>query len=107
MIAAIELQRQKKDFIRSASCLHNSYYMFIADDAQLNDAAFFCVDKNGVFSIDTTFNLYSNWVADTCYKNTQLQTQNRKHPFFLEPILIHFEKDAFIFNRFASEICSF
>ena len=70
LIAATELQREKKDFIRSVSCLRNSYYMFIADDVQLNDVAFFCVDKNGVLSIDTTFNLCSNWVADTCYENT-------------------------------------
>ena len=107
MIAATELQREKKDFIRSVSCLRNSYYMFIADNVQLNDVAFFCVDKNGVLSIDTTFNLCSNWVADTCYENTRLQTQNGKHPFFLGPILIYFEKDAFIFNRFASEMYSF
>ena len=58
-------------------------------------------------SIDTTFNLHSNWVTDTCYENTRLQTQNGKHPFFLGPILIRFEKDAFIFDRFAREMCSF
>ena len=107
LIAGIELQREKKDFIRSVSCLRNSYYMFIADDVQLNDVAFLCVDKNGVLSIDTKFNLCSNWVTDTCYENTRLQTQKGKHPFFLGPILIHFERDAFIFNRFASEMCSF
>ena len=48
LIAAIELQREKKDFIRSISCLRNSYHIFIADDVQLHDVAFFCVDKNGV-----------------------------------------------------------
>ena len=74
LIAAIELQGEKKHFTRSVSCLCNSYYMFIADDVQLNDVAFFCVDKNGVLSIDTTFNLCSNWVTDTCYENTRLQT---------------------------------
>ena len=41
LIAATELQREKKDFIRSVLCLRNSYYMFIADDVQLNDVAFF------------------------------------------------------------------
>ena len=101
LIAAIELQRDKKDFIRSVSCLHNSYYMLIGDHVQLNDVAFFCVDKNFVLSIDTTFNLCSSWVTDTCYKNTRLQTLNGKHPLFLGPILIHFEKGAFIFNWFA------
>ena len=101
MIAAIELQRDKKDFIRSVSCLRNSYYMLIGDDVQLNNVAFFCVDKTVVLSIDTTFNLCSSWVTDTCYKNTRLQTLNGKHPLFLGPILIHFEKGAFIFNWFA------
>ena len=93
LIAAIELQREKKDFIRSVSFLHNSYYMFIANDVQLNYVAFFCVDENGVLSIERAFNLCSNWITDTCYKNTGLETQNGKHPFLLEPILIHFEKD--------------
>ena len=65
--------------------------MFFADDVQLNDVVF-CVDKNGVLSIDTTFNLCSNWATDICYENTPLQTQNGKHPFFLGSILIHFEK---------------
>ena len=32
LITAIELQREKNNFIRSVSCLRNSYYMFIADD---------------------------------------------------------------------------
>ena len=83
--------------------------MFIANDVQLNYVAFFCVDENGVLSIERAFNLCSNWITDTCYKNTGLETQNGKHPFLLEPILIHFEKDALkkIFNRFASEMCSF
>ena len=107
LIAAIELQREKKDFIQAVLCLRNSYYMFIVDDVQLNDVAFFCVNKNGILSNDTTFNLCSNWVTDTCYKNTQLQAQNEKRPFFLGPILLHFVKDAFIFNWFASEMCSF
>ena len=34
--------------------------MFVDDDVQLNDVAFFCVNKNGVLSIDITFNLCSN-----------------------------------------------
>ena len=76
LIAAIELQWEKKDFKLSVSCLRNSYYMFITNDVQLNDVAFFSVHKNGVLSVDTTFNLCCNWVLDTCYKNTQLQTQN-------------------------------
>ena len=59
LVAAIELQLEKKDSIRSVSCLRNSYYMFIADDVQLNDVAFFCVDKNGVLSTDTTFSVSS------------------------------------------------
>ena len=105
LIVATELQQEKKDFILAVLCLRNSYYMFIADDVQSKDFAFLCVDKNGISSIDTTFNLCSNWVIYTCYENTRLQ--NGQHPFFLGPILIHFEKDAFIFNRFASEMCSF
>ena len=38
------------------------------------------------------------------------KTLNYRHKiasFFLEPILIHFEKDAFIFNQFAAKMWSF
>ena len=48
LIAAIELQQEKKDFILSVLCLRNSYDMFVADDVQSKDFVFLCVDKNGI-----------------------------------------------------------
>ena len=60
-----------------------------------------------VLCIDTTFNLCSSWVTDTSYKNLRLLNHDGTFPIFLGPCIVHFEKDDFIFNRFASEMCSY
>ena len=63
-----------------------------------------CCDSDNVLFIDTTFNLCSSWVTDCCYNNDPLTTNEGKHPIFLGPAIVHFEKDAFLFSRFASEM---
>ena len=65
----------------------------------------FCCDGNSVLSVDTTFNMCKNWLTDTCYSNMRLVTSDGKHPVFLGPVLIHFEKNSFIFQRFIKELC--
>ena len=74
------------------------------DATQLNDIVKLCCDGNGVLSIDTTYNLCNSWVTDSCYHNTRLESNDGKHPICLGPAIIHFEKSAFIFSRFASEM---
>jgi len=81
--------------------------MFLADEIQINDVSSFCCDRNGVLSIDTTFNLCESWLTDTCYHNIRLETAEGKHPIFLGPAIIHFQKDSFIFRRFASEMITY
>lgn len=103
----IKLQREDPDFIRSVCCLAKSYYAVFCTDAQLNDMVKFCCINNSVLSIDTTFNLCKNWLTDTCYPNLRLATANGKHPVFLGPSLLHFEKSTFVFHRFIKELCSF
>ena len=76
-------------------------------DTQINDIAqFYCADGN-VLSVDTTFNLCKNWLTNTCYKNIRLEILEGKHPVYLDPCLLQFRKDAFTFNRFFKEMCSF
>ena len=66
-----------------------------------------CCDSDNVLCIDTTFNLCSSWVTDCCYNNDRLRTNEGKHPIFLGPAIVHFEKDVFLFSRFASEMLTY
>ena len=51
--------------------------------------------------IDTIFNLCSSWVTDCCYNNDRPRTNEGKHLIFLGPAIVLFEKDVFLFSRFA------
>ena len=102
----INLQR-KNDFVKSICCLPDSYYAFLSSDTQLDDILEFCCAEKGVLAIDTTFNICSMWLTDTCYPNFRLLNNEGKHPIFLGPSLLHFEKkNHFMFARFAQELCS-
>ena len=107
LASLLNLQRTDADFLRTVTCLRNSYYVFLGTDIQLNDVSKFCCDMNEVLGIDTTFNLCESWLTDTCYKNHRLETAEGKQPVFIGPCIIHFEKDEFIFNRFITEMCSY
>ena len=49
----------------------------------------------------------STWLTDTGYNNIQLETLEGKYPVYLGLCLFHFRKDAFTFNWFFREMCSF
>ena len=87
--------------------LSKSYYVFLANDVQLRDVDWFCCKQNGVLSLDATFNLCKNCITDSCSYNQRLQNSDSQHPVFLFSSLIHFQKNAFMFLRFALEMCSF
>ena len=59
----------------------------------LNDVAKFCCEMNEVLCIDTTFNLCEHWVTDSCFGNLRLETNEGKHPIFVGPSIIYFERD--------------
>ena len=65
-----------------------------------------CCDSD-VSCIDTTFNLCSSWVTDCYYNNDRLRTNEGKHPIFLGPAIVHFEKGVLLFSRFASEMLTY
>ena len=77
---AIMLQRSRPEFIKTISCIRDSYYIFLGTTIQLDDVVKMC--SNNVLCIDTTFNLCSSWVTDWCYNNDRLRTNECKHPIF-------------------------
>ena len=98
------LQRSDPEFIKTISCIRDSYYIFLGTTIQLDDVLKICSDSDHVLCIDTTFNLGSSWVTDCCYNNDRLRTNEGKHPIFLGPEIVHIEKDVFLFSRFAFEM---
>ena len=104
---AIMLQRSDPEFIKTISCISDSYYIFLGTTTQLDDVAKMCCDSDNVLCIDATFNLCSGWVTDCCFNNDDLRTNKGKHPIFLGPAIVHFEKDVFLLSRFASEMLTY
>ena len=88
---AIMLQRSDREFIKTISCIPDSYYISL-------ERLLSC-DSDNVLCIDATFNLCSIWVTDCCYNNDLVRTNEGKHPIFLCPTIVHVEKDEFLFIR--------
>ena len=98
------LQRSDPEFIKTISCVRDSYYIFLGMTIQLDDVVKMCCNYDNVLLIDTTFNLCSSWVTDCSYNNDHLTTNESKHPIILGSAMVYFEKSAFLFSRFASEM---
>ena len=78
--------------------------VFLGNDVQIGDINKFCCQRNGILSIDATYNLCDNWLTDSSYKNKRLLS-NAGRPF-LGPSIIHFQKDVSVFKRFLLELVS-
>ena len=102
----IRMQSQSCELIRKISTPGKSYQVFLGNDVQLQDVELFYCDNNGVLSVDTTFNLCDSWVTDTCYYNKKLLNSDGHNPAFLDPTLVHFQKDSSIFCWFLLEMCA-
>ena len=99
---AIMLQRSDPEFIKTISCISDSYYIFLGTTTQLDDVVKMCCDSDNVLCIDTTFNLCSSWVTECCYSNDHIRTNEGRHPIFLGLAIAHLEKDVFLFSHFTS-----
>ena len=97
-------QRSDPEFIKTISCIRDSYYIFLGTTIQLDDVAKMCYNSDNTLCIDIAFHLRSIWITDCCYNNDRLRTNEGKHPIFLVPAIVHFEKIVFLFSRFASEM---
>ena len=95
----INFQRGQEEFVKTLTCIRDSFYVFLGTAVQLNDVAKFCCEMNEVLYIDTTFNLWEHWLTDSCYGNLRLETNEGKHPILIAPSMIHFQSDEFLFNR--------
>ena len=98
------LQRSDPEFIKTISCIRDSYYTFLGTTIQSDDVVKMRCDSDNVLCIGATYNLCSSWVTDSFYNNDHLRRNEGKHPIFLGPGIVHFEKDVFLFSRFASKI---
>ena len=92
---AVMLQRYDPEFIKTISCIRDSYYIFLGTTIQLVDVVKICYDSDKVLCFDTTRNLCSSWVTDCCYNNDHFRTNEGKHPIFSGPAIVHFEKNMF------------
>ena len=71
----------------------------------LHDLYRFCVLGNGIFRVDTTFELVESlWLTDTTYTNEALVNLQGKHPEFPGPSFWHFRKNRECYRRFAGEL---
>ena len=71
----------------------------------LDDLYRFCVLGNGIFRVDTTFELVDGlWLTDTTYTNEALVNLGGKHPEFPGPSFWHFRKTRECYRRFAGEL---
>ena len=104
---AIILQRSDPEFIKTVSCISDSYYISLGTTTQLDDVVKMCCHADNVLCINTKFNLCSSSVTDCCYNNDRLRTNEGKHLVFLGPATVHVEKDVFLFSRFASEMLTY
>ena len=90
----INFQRGEDEFLKTVTCIWDSICdVFLGTTVQLNDVAKFCCEMNEMLCTDTTFNLCEHWVTDSCFGNLRLETNEGKHPIFVGPSIIYFERD--------------
>ena len=93
-------------FIQSVVMLPSSFVVIAFTDTMLKNLERFCVRGNSPLRFDTTFEIVNGmWVTDSSFTNNSLiNDRDRKHPEFPGPFMLHFRKDAPVFQRFALEI---
>ena len=97
--------KKEDGFVKSFHPDHCDYSTvnFIPD--QLWDIYRFCVRDNGIFCIDTTFEICDRlYLTDITYPNLSLHDINGKHPEFLGASFRHFKKNSRDNLRFAGEL---
>ncbi len=92
--------------MQSVVATAQGYCVFLWSTTQLNDLVKFCVNRNVVLCVDTTFNIAKHfWITDTSYRNKRLvRKDSQENPTFLGPVMLHFTKDDSTFRRFALEM---
>ena len=89
----------------SAVFLPEQYIAFVSNDFIFEALRHSCVDGEEGFGVDTTFNTTDLWLTDTVFKcKIIIRTSDKKHPYFIGPIMFPFRKTQETFQRFATEI---
>ena len=96
---------KEDSLVRSVVFMEDHYMAINFLPQMLKDMNRFCVTENGVFSVDTTFEICNGlYLTDTTYPNFALLDDNGKHPEFPGPSFWHFRKDSDTYRRFAGEL---
>ena len=102
-----QIQKNNGIFMQLMKLLPKHYVQYNYEKNNLNDASRFCVHGSSVLHVDTTFEIIDNlWFTDTSFTNESLIDENKNHPEFLGPCMVHFHKDRETYQRFAVELAA-
>lgn len=100
------LRSELGNFTKAVTISKDHFISIHVTEQQIKDLVRFCVEGNSVLRVDTTFEIIENfWVTDTSYTNESLISENSgESPDFPGPIMLHFRKDTFTYQAFASHL---
>lgn len=100
------LRSELGNFTKAVTIFKDHFISIHVTEQQIKDLVRFCVEGNSVLRVDTTFEIIENfWVTDTSYTNESLISENSgESPDFPGPIMLHFRKDTFTYQAFASHL---
>ena len=88
------IQENNDIFMQSMTLLPKHYIQYNYENKNLNDVSRFFVHGSSVLCVDTTFEIIDNlWLTDTSFTNESLTDENKNHPEFPGPYMVHFRKD--------------
>ena len=75
---------ESSSFVHSLTILPDHYQPFAYSNTSLHNVERFCVNRNSVFRIDTTFEIIGGlWVTDTHYANESIiKADDQEYPEF-------------------------
>ena len=87
----VKYLKKEDSFVKSFHLDHCEYSTINFIPEQLWDIYCFCVRDNGIFCVDTTFEICNGlYLTDTIYPNLSLHDINGKHPEFPGVIVLAF-----------------
>ena len=102
-----QIQENNVIFMQSMTLLPKHYIQYNYENKNLNDVSRFFVRGSSVLRVDTTFEIIDNlWLTDTSFTNESLIDENKNHPEFSGPYMVHFRKDRESYQRFAAELAA-
>ena len=104
------MRNELGDFTKAVTIFEDHFISIHVTEQQIKDLVRFCVEGNSVLRVDTIFEIIENfWVTDTSFTNESLISETSgetsgETPDFPGPIMLHFRKDTFTYQAFASHL---